>query len=480
MTIRLIVLLAFVVMRTDCTSAPSELCEVDDLACKNVTRGTNCGCTFSGTKAKCCHFKLNLVSDYVFNCNLENLTALFFFNCSSPDTGTNVRNLDLTPILKKYPQLLTMSFTNADYNTIAFDPRNDSRPNLQCLNVSSNNLENDTAIKKVIESVPSLRLIDLASNNLSYAPNISNGEDLWMHMAENKFLRCDGIADMMMNNSTKFLNPGNTTCVKTTSIIQWEANTDVFRLSLDNIEYANMVSQQCPSKCMCNKGRLIPTGISTIITVEVNCSSRHLTELPAVLPMHTTDLDVSNNNITNLMPMSVKNKNSNYNKLRTLYADNNKITSIDALEGTDFLNSFDLISLKNNKITNIPHFIKKAFDKDSGKGQISISGNDFSCDCSTAMQTKPWLITHKSHIQDFDQITCSNMGKKKVVDLVQETLCVNEEINYIYYIIAAEVLLLLLLVGKVSYDYWVFKHVGYLPWPASKMPRLPCDYFFEK
>lgn len=47
------------------------------------------------------------------------------------------------------------------------------------------------------------------------------------------------------------------------------------------------------------------------------------------------------------------------------------------------------------------------------------------------------------------------------------------------YVIGVEISLLLLLIGKVSYDYWVFKTAGYLPWPASKMPKLPCDWLFE-
>lgn len=35
------------------------------------------------------------------------------------------------------------------------------------------------------------------------------------------------------------------------------------------------------------------------------------------------------------------------------------------------------------------------------------------------------------------------------------------------------------LVAKVTYDYWIFKSAGYLPWPANKMPRLPCDWLCE-
>lgn len=69
----------------------------------------------------------------------------------------------------------------------------------------------------------------------------------------------------------------------------------------------------------------------------------------------------------------------------------------------------------------------------------------------------------------------------QVIDLEQKSVCITEAdwTHYMYYVIAAELSVLLLLIGKVSYDYWVFKTAGYLPWPASKMPKLPCDWVFE-
>lgn len=51
--------------------------------------------------------------------------------------------------------------------------------------------------------------------------------------------------------------------------------------------------------------------------------------------------------------------------------------------------------------------------------------------------------------------------------------------DYIYYLITLEVLLLIALIMKVTYDWTVFKSAGYLPWPASKMPKLPCDCLCE-
>lgn len=91
-----------------------------------------------------------------------------------------------------------------------------------------------------------------------------------------------------------------------------------------------------------------------------------------------------------------------------------------------------------------------------------------------------WLLARHNNIPDYDQILCRNLPQK-VYELSEVKLCQSQHdwTDYIYYLIASEVLLLMALVLKVSYDYWVFKTAGYLPWPASKMPKLPCDWLCE-
>lgn len=91
-----------------------------------------------------------------------------------------------------------------------------------------------------------------------------------------------------------------------------------------------------------------------------------------------------------------------------------------------------------------------------------------------------WLLTKTEHIPDYSDIMCENM-RFRVIELEQSIICQGEQewTDYINYIITAEVLLLIGLIAKVSYDYWVFKTAGYLPWPASKMPKLPCDWLCE-
>lgn len=91
-----------------------------------------------------------------------------------------------------------------------------------------------------------------------------------------------------------------------------------------------------------------------------------------------------------------------------------------------------------------------------------------------------WLLARQGHIPDYDKVWCDNMAKK-VIDLSETKLCQSPHdwTDYIYYLIAAEVFLLIAIIAKVSYDYWVFKTAGYLPWPASQMPKLPCDWLCE-
>lgn len=89
-----------------------------------------------------------------------------------------------------------------------------------------------------------------------------------------------------------------------------------------------------------------------------------------------------------------------------------------------------------------------------------------------------WLQTR---ILDADEVMCENV-KEKVVDLDASKMCVypGDWTDYIYYIIGIEVMILIGLIVKVSYDYWVLKTAGYLPWPANRMPKLPCDWLCER
>lgn len=62
----------------------------------------------------------------------------------------------------------------------------------------------------------------------------------------------------------------------------------------------------------------------------------------------------------------------------------------------------------------------------------------------------------------------------RIIDLKEKNMCESDRFlsdsfieRFIDYIIVIEVLLLVGLIVKVSYDWYVFKHSGFLPIPAS-------------
>jgi len=71
-----------------------------------------------------------------------------------------------------------------------------------------------------------------------------------------------------------------------------------------------------------------------------------------------------------------------------------------------------------------------------------------------------------------------------VKDLQYSDVCYMESDSthdqlYLYLIIVVEVLLIILIIGKVWHDRRTFRQTGILPWCSSKMPRLPCDAILE-
>lgn len=84
--------------------------------------------------------------------------------------------------------------------------------------------------------------------------------------------------------------------------------------------------------------------------IAVNCSNQGFSELPENLPLHTKIIILDGNEIEDLRPLR---ENSIYMKVDDLYLDNNKIKSIEALEGSNWLKHFRVFSLRGNKLTEV-------------------------------------------------------------------------------------------------------------------------------
>ncbi|KAM0737008.1 Protein halfway [Formica fusca] len=354
----------------------------------------------------------------------------------------------------------------------------------QCLNLSNNALmevENNSLTR-----LAQLTTLDLSYNKLTHLPalNTMNGREFWLDISgTTNTLSCHDVYQYINKTGEKqitFNRENETVC---SSLATWHWFNTTERVPLTQVLYLSSLQTECPKgdnwQCQCDIKRLdIIEGKPPTHAVNVDCSGMQLTELPEKLPQNTIALNVSYNNITVLDDLST---NPCYEDLREFYADYNNISSINKLEGSKFLDNYALLSLRYNKIKSLPTYIlsPSAHHKNflSSRNLVRLGGNKLHCDCNTAKHLKAWLQTR---ILDSDEVMCENV-KEKVIDLEPSKMCVypGDWTDYIYYIIATEVILLIGLIAKVSYDYWIFKTAGYLPWPANKMPKLPCDWLFE-
>ncbi|XP_011154131.1 protein halfway isoform X1 [Harpegnathos saltator] len=353
-----------------------------------------------------------------------------------------------------------------------------------CLNLSNNALvevENNSLTR-----LEQLATLDLSYNNLTHLPALNtNGREFWLDISGTNTLWCHDIYQYINRTGEMQItfNRENETVCSASKTWHWFNTTE--QVPLKQVRYLSSLQTECPKgdtwHCQCNVSRLdIVEGKPPTFAVYVDCSGIQLTELPEKLPRNTITLNVSYNNITVLDDLST---NPCYEHLREFYADYNNITSINKLEGSKFLDNYALLSLRYNKIKSLPTYIlspnvyNKNFATLSSR-LVKFGGNELHCDCNTAKFLKAWLQTR---ILDADEVMCENV-KEKVVDLDASKMCVypGDWTDYIYYIIGIEVMILIGLIVKVSYDYWVLKTAGYLPWPANRMPKLPCDWLCER
>jgi len=460
--------LFIVYLSLGCQDLPTDLCPRVSASCK---------CKKVNDSVLCCHLTSDLSFKNAFNCagisRRNNDTRHVIVKNSSIDY------LDASN--KLWSQLDTLTITGGRIRKVV----GWFKGSLSCVNLSTNAILNEID-PKAFASLSKLTFLDLSNNNLTKLPNIATRlPNLTLDISGNSHMSCVSLKEFMTsfkNTSTHldFNNYNNSFCLSAKSF-HWFNSTEV--VPLMQLELILRLEEDCSKvvpKCHCSPKRLdMVPGRPPTFTVRIDCCGLNLTELPEKLLPNTVVLNVSNNNITSLGRLS---DGDTYQDVREFYADNNKIDSILPLEGSRFIEEFTVLSLRDNLLKSIPIYILSyTFDRNGGDLRfVNLAGNKLHCDCSTAQTFKMWLVTNKAHITDYEHILCEQ-DLEKVIYLDQNKVCIYRKdwTDYIYYIIAGEVLLLILLVSKVTYDYWVFKTSGYLPWPASKMPKLPCDWVFE-
>ncbi|KAK4872493.1 hypothetical protein RN001_014522 [Aquatica leii] len=419
----------------------------------------------SNTAAVCCNVDKSLITKGLACADIKNGKVI----------ELHIRNatLDVLNVTHSaWRQLLSLAITDGSINRIVGEFG--KHTTISCLNFSSNSINKFE--DRSLVNLYNLSVLDLSHNNLMDVPRFKKEGIVTLDMSANKQLLCSHLVDALKRTELHFNSENETFCLSSNTF-HWFNSTEL--VPLKQVVSVHELRKDCIINCTCEPSRLdIVPGKPPTFALFVNCSGLQLTSLPPVLPPNTIALNISNNNISSLELIY---NEASYQNLRELDADNNEITSILPLEGSRFISNFNALSLRNNRLKTLPPYIlSNIFDRNYKVRYVHLGLNRLQCDCTTARVLKEWLALRQKDIPDSDEIYCDNM-EGRVIDLDPTKLCKgpHDWTDYIYFIITAEVLLLVFLIAKVSYDYWVFKTAGYLPWPASRMPKLPCDWLCE-
>lgn len=71
------------------------------------------------------------------------------------------------------------------------------------------------------------------------------------------------------------------------------------------------------------------------------------------------------------------------------FADDNKISSLNKLEASKFIESFESFHIRRNQLKTIPTYIlSNTLDKNPEGRMLYLEGNNLVCDCNTAKSLK--------------------------------------------------------------------------------------------
>lgn len=117
--------------------------------------------------------------------------------------------------------------------------------------------------------------------------------------------------------------------------------------------YSQEIDDECPQKCSCSMPKVVIEPETEFLEpiISVDCSYKGFTVFPETLPTKTKTLYLQGNDIGNITPLRT---NPLYENILDIYLDYNKITSIEELEGSVWLKHFRVLSLRGNKLSQVP------------------------------------------------------------------------------------------------------------------------------
>ncbi|XP_014224623.1 protein singed wings 2 isoform X1 [Trichogramma pretiosum] len=207
----------------------------------------------------------------------------------------------------------------------------------------------------------------------------------------------------------------------------------------------------------------------------VNCSHRGFTDMPAFLPADTTTLHLEGNKISDLTPLKT---NPAYRKVVHLYMDNNTVETLAFLDGAYWLETFQVLSLRGNRMTDFPTYAFESVWPSKSVVSLYLGDNPWRCDCQFTPGFQELLIKYGDLVKDASDIRCASgnteFADKPVRELSRTEICVPMKNDYWVHLL--DILnvflggLIFLLLCNLLHDYYCYKKTGKLPWLASKLP----------
>ncbi|XP_043264733.1 protein singed wings 2 [Colletes gigas] len=378
--------------------------------------------------------------------------------------------------LQAFPSLQKLIMANGNLTELTSPFPAEAR-SIEVVNITGTRLQ--TLPDQIFANLSKLKVLDLRNNTFGEIDVASFDVPSLRHVyLSGNPLRCTEDATWILNQekgsfSRKIADKDNLRCTA-----PYEG-----RPLVQVVEIIKMLKEECTrTVCDCELVYVVSQGGKHIqrqlmAFASVNCSHRDLTEMPSFLPANTTTLRLNGNKINDLTPLTT---NPVYRGVVDLYLDNNLIESIVQLEGSSWVDRFRLLSLRGNKLTDLPTYaLANVLQHNGNAVSLYLANNPWRCDCLFTPGFQDLLIKYTSLVKDVNDIRCSlvngdeNSGKT-IRDLTRIEICTSPDedpllhpLDVLNIILAS---LIFLIIGKLLYDYWSFKKTGKLPWIVAKIP----------
>ncbi|XP_046641915.1 protein singed wings 2-like isoform X1 [Daphnia pulicaria] len=432
----------------------------------------SCGnkCNFQDGQNLTCYNVSRFTPECLANC------SAFVVNLTIVQGGFNTMN-DSGLLGGNFTQLRILTIRHSNLTRVEWLP-NPER--LIQLNLSNNTKLRDVAWH-IFNRTTQLEILILANNTLSRMAKLSDDSSLAnlpglskLDLSGNEW---DCVWDfqfvLKLHERGALVNGDHLMCKDTKSQqgswIEW--NYSIVKRETNK----KTVNAECLSRTKCCDCKFTSEGKEGRVsyTVQVDCSYKQLTSLPAQLPSFTNELDVTGNNLTSLDQV-IRYRNQS---LKILIADDNQIVSIRNLSNSDFIRNFSRFSLKNNYISpyEIPLEDIVQVPTEFQIKYIYLYNNSWECDCNMATKVRDWLWKYRNIVNDSSILLCSRDGKKiPVLHLLPNLVCEGSRLNdtaalaeqeeheifLLHAIIYVEVAAICVLALKLAYDFWhYFRYV---------------------